>query len=510
MSIYTPLIYNGQDVWLNDIPFNHMDDAGNIWTIENLDGWWGLPDIESEEDTRPYTQDGSYFTAGRYPSRNITVTGSIVPHYDSTGGYDPGVLARDLLNSRLGMVRSLGLFRVNENPDKVAVVQLVGRALTKFDKLNNVLKFSFQLKAGDPRKYSVNQLTATSVLSEPDSGRTYRRSYTYTYSGLSTGDNFIVQNDGSYDTGGVFTIRGPVTDPYIEHVDLGRTLRLNTTLGIDDYMTLDLYDRRITLNGTANRKNVLDTRSQWFLIQSGTNTLRYRGSQQIPYSAGTPTISNLLTNPAAIAVGGWVSQELSGSPDYIVSRDQIKVRRQGSVSVAVSGSPASLYFAGSTVTAAIQSVGTLGPRTPVVAEQTYNFSVWVNADAPGISSATMGGDFYDSLGNQISSVLNDISITAVGDNWVRLSTTLSVPVDAVSVNLRTSVSSSIVPGTLGVVVRFADAQLTLGEVLYDYFDGSLSGASWDGTPNQSTSTQSAVPAVPQSVVEFRYRNAWIE
>lgn len=503
-------MYNGQDVWLNDIPFNYTDDFGNAWIISDIDGWWGLPEVDAEEDARPYTQDGSYFTFGRYPSRNITVSGVIVPHSDASTDFDFGAIARDLLNNRLNIVRSLGLFRVNEQPDKIAAVQLVGRPLTKFDKPNNVLKFNFQLKASDPRKYSIDESVATASLSEPDSGRVYQRTYTWTYGGLSTGDNFIVDNVGSYDTPGLFTIRGPVTNPYIEHVDTGKTLRLNTVLGVSDFVTIDLNDRKIVLNGTASRKNLLDTRSQWFLIQPGINTLKYRGSQQIPATNGTPTLVNLLVNPAAKTAGGWTSEQFSGGNDYLVSRDPITIRRLGSVSVLVSGNPSSTYYATSVITGALRGIGTTGSSVPVTAGETYNFSVWANASNPGINAASIGADFYDGASGYLSTALTDLAVTAVADNWVRLSTTLLVPAGAVSAVMRASVSSPVLPGTPGITVRFADGMLVQGTTLYDYFDGSFSGAFWNGTADQSTSTQSAVQAVPQSVVEFRYRSAWIE
>src|SRR5690606_2733613 len=64
---------------------------------------------------------------------------------------------------------------------QIANVQLIGRPLTRFDNQNNVLEFNFQLRAGDPRKYSQTLAeNSTSLLSDA-SGRTYDRTFSYNY-----------------------------------------------------------------------------------------------------------------------------------------------------------------------------------------------------------------------------------------------------------------------------------------------------------------------------------------
>lgn len=511
MAGYSPLIENNQDIWLNDIPFNFVDDNGCVWTVSDIDGWWGLPDVESEEDTKPYTEDGSYFTEGRYPSRNIVVSGNITPRF-ATNGFngDPQVYARDLLNRKLDMVRNLGTFRVNEGPDKIAAVQLIGRPLTRFDKLNNVVIFNFQLRAADPRKYGVDLKTVVEPLQEPQSGRRYKKTFAYSYYTVGTSNDFEVVNEGSFNTNGVITIRGPVTNPYVEHVDSGKTLGLKIALEPGDTLSLDLDTRKILLNGTASRKNALTRTSQWFKIEPGTNILRFRGSQQIPATPGSPQLINMLSNPTGQTLAGWSSEQFTGSSDFTVVQTTNSTRRSGVPNYVVSPNTSSSYYLTSQTAGAIRDIGSTGAHIPVNDTSQYNFSIWTKATEPGISEINIGADYYDSTNTFMISSIESIPVTAAAHDWRRVSTILTPPLGAAYASLRASVDVPAPVGTSTTSVYFADAQLTTGATLWDYFDGDFTGAYWNGTQYQSSSTKLPVAEVPQAVVEFTYRDAWIE
>jgi hypothetical protein len=507
---YSPLINNSQDIWLNDIPFNYVDDNGCVWTISEIDGWWGLPDVEAEEDERPYTEDGSYFTEGRYIGRNIVVSGNITPrHGQSVLDSDVQVHARDLLNTKLNIVRSLGTFRVNESPDKIAAVQLVGRPLTKIDNLNNTIIFNFQLKAVDPRKYAITAKEITIPLQNSTNGRTYPKTFTYSYYTVDTSNDFEIVNEGSFNTNGIFTIRGPISNPYIVHVDSGKVLGLKIVLGVGDSISLDLDTRKIVLNGTASRKNVLTRTSQWFKIEPGINTLRFRGSQHIPATTGSPELTNLLPNPNATTLSGWTSEQYTGSSDFLVVQTQAS-RRAGTYTAAASPNTSSSYYLTSSTAGAIRDVGSTGSHIPISSSNEYNYSIWVKATEPGISQVNMGADYYDSTNTYMVSSIESTPVTGAPESWYRFSTILQPPLGAAYASLRASVDAPVPVGSTGTTAYFSDAQLTIGTTLWDYFDGNMAGAYWLGTAYQSSSIKTPVAEVPQAVVEFIYRDAWIE
>lgn len=80
MTFYThDTMYTGDDVKINGVTLNTITEDGCRWIVSDVDGWWGLPDFEIPDDTRPFSEDGNYLAYGRYTVRNITLRGYIVP-----------------------------------------------------------------------------------------------------------------------------------------------------------------------------------------------------------------------------------------------------------------------------------------------------------------------------------------------------------------------------------------------------------------------------------------------
>lgn len=69
---------------------------------------------------------------------------------------------------------------------------------------------------------------------------------------------------------------GPVTGPiHLERVESGEDLVLDYSLSINDVLELDHNLHSVTLNG-ANRSDIVDLLSQWWVLQPGVNTIHYR------------------------------------------------------------------------------------------------------------------------------------------------------------------------------------------------------------------------------------------
>lgn len=272
-------LYAGEDVTLGATSFNKISDDQCAWIITDLEGWWGLPDVDVSDDPKTQSLDGSYFTFGRYLPRTISVRGQIIP---LDGVANNAVAARNTLNRALApLARSRVALAVDEDSPKVALVQLAGAPLTRIDTTTGQLTFDILLRAVDPVKYSQTQQVLTTSLASTSPGRTYNRTFYYSYGGKTTSGAITTTNTGSYMSDAVFTITGPVTRPRIEHVEQGVFLEFNAILGVGETLTINTRTKKILFAG-ASRRNSLTPDSRWFTLTPGMNTIRYSGVQQIP------------------------------------------------------------------------------------------------------------------------------------------------------------------------------------------------------------------------------------
>lgn len=274
------------DVRLGNLTFNAYDRNGAAWVITDIDGWWDTPEVNVPDDPRPFELDGSYAAPGRYLSRAITLTGTVVPPSGQQQGTPYGnptpsfsAYAREALGAGLNFIRSSALLQVDEEVPKQAQVQLAGRATFKNSKVNGALDFMIPLRAPDPRKYSQQLFTPDTLIASAAGGRTYPREYPLSY-GDDAGSTGSISafNMGTYSTGAVIRIYGPVATPTVEHVEQGKRLTFVDTIPEGSFYEIDLADRLVMLDGTSNRRNTMEIRSRWFMLEPGDNTLRFNGT----------------------------------------------------------------------------------------------------------------------------------------------------------------------------------------------------------------------------------------
>src|SRR4051812_48640016 len=106
------------DVMINGLTLNYTDGDGTSWWMSNLDGWWGLPEIDVPDEDRPAPFDGGYNLEGRYKNRLVTLSGGFHPASAATA-----VSARNKLTTALQLVHSSGLLVVQEDVAKQAYVK---------------------------------------------------------------------------------------------------------------------------------------------------------------------------------------------------------------------------------------------------------------------------------------------------------------------------------------------------------------------------------------------------
>lgn len=103
-------------------------------------------------------------------------------------------------------------------------------------------------------------------------------------------DGLDVYNGGNRKAPAILTISGGtgVTDPTILNDANGGLLKFSgLTLSSTDTLVIDLRNRTVVLNGSANRRSRLPNPT-WFLLEQGTNHIRYRAAV-----TGTGSILNV-------------------------------------------------------------------------------------------------------------------------------------------------------------------------------------------------------------------------
>lgn len=201
------------DIMLNDIVFNTIDENDVVWVCSDIDGWWNLPESEVPELTRGL-DDGSYDVRGRYASRNLTFTGSLL-----CPSPEAAVVARNKLIQAIDLIHKGGWLLVAEDPTKAAFVRLSGRPDVTNTKARGRIDFSIGLRAANPIKYGWNWADADG----------------YENATVPNGGSAVLTNDGNTNVPITFTISGgdsanltaPIT---INNTTLDQTLTVIKTL----------------------------------------------------------------------------------------------------------------------------------------------------------------------------------------------------------------------------------------------------------------------------------------
>lgn len=483
-----PGLYTGADVFIGDHPLNTIDAENVAWVITDLDGWWGLPDVEVPDDPRPSTQDGSYYTMGRFNSRSINIKGHILP---IDGRAPSAVAARNAFNRLLVLVRTRTELKVREDGVmKVSLVQLSSKPLIKINQATGLAEFDIALKATDPLKYSDGATYSSIGIESGSTGRTYKRMFNFSYGGAQQGNEVTVINRGSYESMPELYIQGPVTNPAIHNLGSGQTLAFDLTLGPLDGLSIKPLTKQITMNG-ENRRNALLPYSRWFPIYPGNNYLKFTGTQQIPTQERISVSTNEAENPVPMAdpannnilvatnlhanprptnnmtswsngsgtneVAGNISQMATGDTPTGVVFDT----NYASNPRAVTGSFTSWGYQAGTGETTVVSFDNSSTNTP------NNFLGFVRRTVTAAKTGNTSGIYYREASTAISGVAGDVR---TGSLWVRYSHTVDVNM---SLQMRAG-STVVTTGASGVTTIPANTWVRLSVTLtataaYDTF-----------------------------------------
>jgi hypothetical protein len=270
----TDYLYKFRDdgVWLNtdatpEEPFI------DVLRVQGLDS---APVRITERDREG--MDGGFVDAEFEKMRSIVIEGTIYSPWDAIE------LFMDDLKANFAPIEdSLPFYLQAPNTgERVLFCKSYGIKYD-IDALRRIGQSPFQvtLIAEDPTIYTSEVVSGSAPLSSPVGGRGYDRSYDYGYGDPVIGGNVTIVNVGNRPAPATITFYGPLINPGVVHDESGRRLEFEIELGADQYLVIDLRDRTVRLNGTANRRASMLGTSQWFMLQPGSNSFRFQGEDPI-------------------------------------------------------------------------------------------------------------------------------------------------------------------------------------------------------------------------------------
>jgi hypothetical protein len=185
------------DISLGSLVFNTVDENKVVWVITQVDGWWTLPESQMTVIERGFG-DGQYDVRGRFTSRAITLTGSILPP-DRTAL----PAARAKLIDAVNLVKRGDWLKLDEDPVKAAWVRLATQPTIDTLNQRGRTDFTVMLRAPDPIKYKWTE-------GDPD-GYAVASLAAYTVVGDAATTNVV--NEGTTDVTAIFELLGPLVGP---------------------------------------------------------------------------------------------------------------------------------------------------------------------------------------------------------------------------------------------------------------------------------------------------------
>lgn len=92
-------------------------------------------------------------------------------------------------------------------------------------------------------------------------------------SSSSTGGSATLTNNGDNVSLPTLTLTGPLTNPYIRNATINKSMQLTYTIGTGDYITIDMEEKTILLNGSSSVLSAKTDDSEWWGIDPGVNNI---------------------------------------------------------------------------------------------------------------------------------------------------------------------------------------------------------------------------------------------
>jgi hypothetical protein len=280
---------------LNDYSFQFgsftFGGTDSPWQVMSIDGLEGIPELRVQDDNRGYN-DGSLTGRDFYNGRNITFMINTFARNGNSAQQNYQLLQNSLLPQQNG-TQTLTFKLSATEAEKVISARVRTRVTTVDpDYTYGLIKSQIMMFCPDPRYYdsTVNALS----LSMPTviGGRTYDRTYNLTYTPTTNSNKGTATNAGNIYSSPIVTIQGPATNPVISYVEGSVDFTCTVTLGASDVLVIDMFNRLVTLNGSAARNLVTNASRWWDIPANSTATIYFYASSTTTSSTATVNWSN--------------------------------------------------------------------------------------------------------------------------------------------------------------------------------------------------------------------------
>ena len=252
--------------------------SGTSFDIVSVEGLLDLPDLQTSDRLR-LRRHGLYpgddFVATRAVTVAFEVDAPEVADLNTTMSTlleltRPG-LEESPLSLQIPGVAGGGLRRVNVRPRRRVVP-------VNLDFFYGLPIVTIQFVATDPRIYDGTPWLVLTALPSGGGGLLFPATPPLTFVASSDTGDVNAENDGTFPVSPIIRIDGPITDPTIENLEAGKTIELSIVVASGDYLLIDTEARSVMLNGTASRYSELTATSEWWALEPGSNTIRFRSS----------------------------------------------------------------------------------------------------------------------------------------------------------------------------------------------------------------------------------------
>lgn len=249
--------------------------AGSPYQILSVDGLESLPSIRNQDDNRGY-HDGMFTGRDFLNGRVISIIFNTFGDSNGSAQTNYNTIQRILLPQTSGTTPLY--FKFPNSPTSEQFVDARVRNLrTTVDPNYTYGYITSQVDffCPDPNYYDNNLQTSVMQISAA-LGRTYNKTFNYTYGGGSATVTTTISNIGWGTTYPIITINGPITNPVVGNSTSGDTLYFTGTYSALDFLVINLYDQLITLNGAPARNLLIS--GTWFDAPPGNSNFFFTGT----------------------------------------------------------------------------------------------------------------------------------------------------------------------------------------------------------------------------------------
>lgn len=149
------------------------------------------------------------------------------------------------------------------------------------------VQVSTEWTSPDGLLYDGSIASASTGLPTPTTGLSWPAAFPWSF-GASTGGLITLNNTGGYRTSPLIVIQGPVSFPRVTNTNTGEYMDYNIVLASTDTLVINHQTGVVTLNGSANRNNIVNVGSTFYTMAPGNTSLTF-SSKDAAAVAGTMT-----------------------------------------------------------------------------------------------------------------------------------------------------------------------------------------------------------------------------